>query len=69
MLEAFGIDNIRRILHMSRRECLTRMLGQRFFGCARWRNDFINLSSELAMDRRAWGASFWDAVDSVAGTG
>ncbi len=31
--------------------------GQRVFGYARWRNDWVKVSTELAHDRRAWAAS------------
>ncbi len=35
----------------------------RVFGHARWRKDWVNVSSELAQDRRAWSASFRDVVN------
>ncbi len=31
--------------------------GPRVFGHARWRKDWVKVSSELAQDRRAWSAS------------
>ncbi len=31
--------------------------GPRVYGNARWRKDWVKVSSELAQDRRAWSAS------------
>ncbi len=39
--------------------------GPRVFGCGRWRKDWVKDSSELAQDRRAWGASIRDVVNSI----
>ncbi len=36
--------------------------GPRVFGHARWRKDWVKVSSELAQDRRAWSASVRDVV-------
>ncbi len=36
--------------------------GPRVFGNARWRKDWVKVSSELAQDRRAWSASVRDVV-------
>ncbi len=41
----------------------------RDFGCARRRKDRVNVSTELTQDRRAWGASLRDAVNSIGGVG
>ncbi len=38
--------------------------GPRVFGHARWRKDFVKVSSELAQDRRARSASVQDVVNS-----
>ncbi len=38
----------------------------RVFGHAQWRKDCVNVSSELAQDRRAWSASARD-VDNLIG--
>ncbi len=43
--------------------------GPQDFGCARWRRDRMKVSSELTQDRRAWGASIRDAVNSIGGVG
>ncbi len=40
--------------------------GPRVFGYARWRKDWVNVSSELAQDPRALGlASVHDVVNSI----
>ncbi len=41
----------------------------RDFGHALWAKDWVRVSSELAQDRRAWGASIRDVVSSVGGAG
>ncbi len=43
--------------------------GPRVFGYARWRKDWVNVSSELAQDRRAWSASVRDVVNAVGDAG
>ncbi len=43
--------------------------GPRVFGHARWRKDWVKFSSELAQDRRAWGASVRDVVNSISDAG
>ncbi len=30
-----------------------------------WRKDWVKVSSELTQDRRDWGASIWDVVNSI----
>ncbi len=37
--------------------------GPRVFGCARWRKDRVNISSELAQGRPAWGAPIARSTD------
>ncbi len=37
----------------------------RIFGHARWRKDWVKVSSDLAQYRRAWSASVRDVVDSI----
>ncbi len=39
--------------------------GPRVFGHARWRKDWVNASSTLARDRRAWSASVRDVVNAI----
>ncbi len=41
----------------------------RVFGHARWRKDWVKVSSELAQDRRAWSASVRDVVNAVGDAG
>ncbi len=41
----------------------------RVFGYARWREDLMKVSSELARDRRAWSASVRDVVNSIGDAG
>ncbi len=45
------------------------LYGPQVFGYARWRNDWLKVSNELAQDRRAWGASVRDVVNSVGDAG
>ncbi len=39
--------------------------GPRIFGHARWRKDWVEVSSELAQDRQAWSAFVRDVVNSI----
>ncbi len=41
----------------------------RVFGHARWRKDWVKVSSELTRERRAWGASVRDVVSSIGVAG
>ncbi len=41
----------------------------RIFGHARWRKDWVKVSSDLAQDRRARGASVRDVVNAVGDAG
>ncbi len=43
--------------------------GKRIFGYARWRKGWVNVSSELAQDRRAWSASIRDVGNSTSDAG
>ncbi len=43
--------------------------GPRVFGHARWRKDWVKVSSELAQDRRAWSASARDVVNAIGDAG
>ncbi len=43
--------------------------GLRVFGYARWRKDWVKVSSELAQDRRAWSASIRDVGNSIGDAG
>ncbi len=43
--------------------------GPRVFGHTRWRKDWVNISSDLAQDRRAWSASVRDVVNSTGDAG
>ncbi len=43
--------------------------GLRVVGHARWRKDWVNVSSELAQDRRAWSASVRDVVNAISDAG
>ncbi len=38
-------------------------------GHARWRQDWVKVSSKLAQDRRAWSASVRDVVNAIGDTG
>ncbi len=38
--------------------------GPRVFSHARWRQDWVKVSSELAQDRRAWSASVRDVANA-----
>ncbi len=40
--------------------------GPRVFG---WKNDWVKITNELAQERRAWGASIRDVVNSIGDTG
>ncbi len=44
---------------------LETLSGLRVFGYARWRKDWVSVSSELAQDRRAWSASVRDVVNPI----
>ncbi len=41
----------------------------RIFGHARWRKDWVKVSSDLAQDRRVWSASVRDVVNSIGAAG
>ncbi len=43
--------------------------GLQVFDHARWRKDWVNVSSELPQDSRAWSASVWDVVNSIGYAG
>ncbi len=43
--------------------------GPRVFGHARWRKDWVKVSSELAQDRRAWSSSVRDVVNAIGDAG
>ncbi len=43
--------------------------GPQVFGHARWRKDWVKVSSERAQDRRAWSASVRDVVKAVGDAG
>ncbi len=43
--------------------------GPPVFGHARWRKDWVKVSSELAQDRRAWSASVRDVVNAIGDAG
>ncbi len=43
--------------------------GPRVFGQARWRKDWVKMSSVLAQDRRAWSASVRDVVNAIGDAG
>ncbi len=43
--------------------------GPRIFGHARWRKDWVKVSSKLAQDRRAWSAFVQDVVNSIGDAG
>ncbi len=43
--------------------------GPRVFDYARWRKDWVKVSSELAQDRRAWSASVRDVVNAIGDAG
>ncbi len=45
------------------------LFGPRAFVQARWRNDWVKVSSELAHDRRAWSASVREAVNAIGDAG
>ncbi len=39
--------------------------GPRLFSHARWRQDWVKVSSELALDSRAWSASARDVINAI----
>ncbi len=39
------------------------------YGYARWRKDWVKVSSELAQDRRVWSASVRDVVNAIGDAG
>ncbi len=43
--------------------------GPRVFGHARWRKDWVKVSSELTQDRRAWSASVREVVNAIGDAG
>ncbi len=43
--------------------------GPRVFGHARWRKDWVKVSSEVAQDRRSWSASVRDAANAIGDAG
>ncbi len=43
--------------------------GPRVFGQARWRKDWVKVSSELTQDRRAWSTSVRDVVNAAGDAG
>ncbi len=43
--------------------------GPRVFGHARWRKDWVKVSSELAQDRRAWSAFIQNVVKAIGDAG
>ncbi len=43
--------------------------GPQVFGHARWRKDWMKVSSELAQERRAWCASDRDVVNAISDVG
>ncbi len=43
--------------------------GPRVFRHARWRKDWVKVSSEVAQDRRAWNASVRDVVNAIGDAG
>ncbi len=43
--------------------------GPRVFGRARWRKDWVKVSSEFAQDRRDWNASIRDVVNAIGDAG
>ncbi len=45
------------------------LLGPGVLGYARWRKDRVNVSSELAQNRRARGASVRDVFNSIGDVG
>ncbi len=51
------------------KEDMETLAGPRIFGYARWRKYWVKVSSELEVDRRAWGASIRDVVNSIGDDG
>ncbi len=47
----------------------TYLFGSRFFCYARWRNGWLKVSNELALDRRSWDAATRDLVNSIGDAG
>ncbi len=45
------------------------LFGPRVFSHARWKEDWVKVSSELAQDRRAWSASARDVANSIGDAG
>ncbi len=43
--------------------------GPRVFGHARWRQDWVKVSSELAQDRRDWSGSVRDVINAIGDAG
>ncbi len=43
--------------------------GPRVFGHARWRKDWVKVSSELAQDHRVWSASVRDVINAIGDAG
>ncbi len=43
--------------------------GPRVFGHARWKKEWVKVSSELAQDRRAWNASVRSVVNAIGDAG
>ncbi len=43
--------------------------GPRVSGHARWRQDWLKVSNELAQDRRAWSAFVRDVVNAIGDAG
>ncbi len=48
---------------------LEQISGPRVFSHARWRQDWVKVSSELTQDRRAWSASVRDVVNAIGNAG
>ncbi len=43
--------------------------GPRVLGYARWRKDWVKVSSELAKDHRVWAASIRDVINPIGDAG
>ncbi len=43
--------------------------GPRVFGHARWKKEWVKVSSELGQDRRAWSCSVRDVVNAIGDAG
>ena len=48
---------------------LTSLLGPTIFGLRRWNNEWLQLSCELASDRKSWSAAIRDAVNVAENAG